>query len=36
MDEKEKILKLLDLAGERELRFVRIVLENMLRQNPKD
>ena len=32
MDTKEKILELLDLAGERELRFIYIVLKNMVHQ----
>lgn len=32
MDTKEKILELLEIAGERELRFIYIVLQNMVHQ----
>lgn len=32
MDLKQRILELLELAGERELRFIYIVLKNMIQQ----
>lgn len=36
MDAKEKILELLGAANERELKFIRIVLETMIRQRDGD